>query len=399
MSSGAGARMTASFMVKAYNQGQTIFRQGQDGSYACIINSGRVEVLKEVEGQTVSLAVLGKGEVFGEMALIADEKRTATVKALEYTEVVVLDRDRLLRALRSSIPVVQALVIGLVKRLADTSAMVRRQQDQAQRLEALGHLLQAWSEINRTEPDGSVRLPLRRLVEYSRATMQISPPTLESILEDLADSDLLRVERSRAGRQLILKKPDQIARKAEAVAKRVAARQEREAERAAEQAEGETEAAPEERETAAHPEPLDCYRFAKEAGLEPERLWELLDSGELPETMVLFDGELARRWLKARRSQKKPSRPASSEQRLEKLLDDNRELLARALMALGLDRLQVLLSGASPRSRRIILECLPPDLREELPDPASLPGVSPEAFRRLVELLAAEMGKVRGRGG
>jgi len=397
MSSGAGARMTASFMVKAYNQGQTIFRQGQDGSYACIINSGRVEVLKEVEGQTVSLAVLGKGEVFGEMALIADEKRSATVKALEYNEVVVLDRDRLLRALRSSIPVVQALVIGLVRRLADTSAMVRRQQDQAQRLEALGHLLQAWSEINRTEPDGSVRLPLRRLVDYSRATMQISPPTLESILEDLADSDLLRVERSRAGRQLVLKKPDQIARKAEAVAKRVAARQEREAERAAEQAEGEPEAAPE--EAPPRPEPLDCYRFAKEAGLEPERLWELLAAGELPETMVLFDGELARRWLKARRGQGKPARPASSEQRLEKLLDDNREILARALMALGLDRLQMLLSGASPRSRRIILECLPPDLREELPEPASLSGVSPEVFRRLVELLAAEMGKVRGRGG
>jgi len=59
--------MAQYFQVKNFNQGQVIFREGQEGSYACIVHSGEVDVFKDVDGKAVRLARLGRGAVFGEI--------------------------------------------------------------------------------------------------------------------------------------------------------------------------------------------------------------------------------------------------------------------------------------------------------------------------------------------
>lgn len=61
-----------------------LFREGEAGDFAYVLRSGKVEVLKHAAHGEVQLAVLGEGEVFGEMALFdADERRSATVRAVE----------------------------------------------------------------------------------------------------------------------------------------------------------------------------------------------------------------------------------------------------------------------------------------------------------------------------
>ncbi|MBM4371758.1 MAG: cyclic nucleotide-binding domain-containing protein [Deltaproteobacteria bacterium] len=73
----------------------TVIREGEIGNSMYIIVSGRVRVLKEVRaGEQKTLATLGAGEVFGEMALIDRYPRSASVVTLTNTVLYQLDLDR-----------------------------------------------------------------------------------------------------------------------------------------------------------------------------------------------------------------------------------------------------------------------------------------------------------------
>ena len=62
-----------------------------------VIQDGYVEVIKEVNGQDVRLAVLGKDDFFGEMAIFEKEVRGATVRALGTARILTIESKNLLR--------------------------------------------------------------------------------------------------------------------------------------------------------------------------------------------------------------------------------------------------------------------------------------------------------------
>jgi len=76
-----------------YAKDETIFRKGDVGDYLYIISSGKVEVVEERFGMDVQVAVLGKGEFFGEMALLRQKKRNATVRCLEDCELIAIRKN------------------------------------------------------------------------------------------------------------------------------------------------------------------------------------------------------------------------------------------------------------------------------------------------------------------
>ncbi len=76
-----------------YERGEAIITQGEIGDRFYIIEKGKVEVARVSSGgPEVRLATLGPGEYFGEVALMRDLARTATVRALEPTDVISLGR-------------------------------------------------------------------------------------------------------------------------------------------------------------------------------------------------------------------------------------------------------------------------------------------------------------------
>jgi CRP/FNR family cyclic AMP-dependent transcriptional regulator len=82
---------------KEYRDGDLIVRQGEMGDCMYEILDGRVEVVHEREGQEVRLAVLGRGDFFGEMAIFDREVRSATVRALGSVRALTIDKRTLLR--------------------------------------------------------------------------------------------------------------------------------------------------------------------------------------------------------------------------------------------------------------------------------------------------------------
>ena len=89
--------MKRSELGKIIADGEVIIRQGDTGDYMYEILDGQVEVLQEREGKEVQLAVLDKGDFFGEMAIFEREKRSATVRALGEVRVLTVDKKILLR--------------------------------------------------------------------------------------------------------------------------------------------------------------------------------------------------------------------------------------------------------------------------------------------------------------
>jgi CRP-like cAMP-binding protein len=77
-----------------------VIHQGTTGDSMFIISSGRAEVtVEESPGHSITIAFLGPGDFFGEMALISEEVRSATVRALEDCELLELDRRTLYETL------------------------------------------------------------------------------------------------------------------------------------------------------------------------------------------------------------------------------------------------------------------------------------------------------------
>lgn len=84
--------------LREYGAGQTVFDQGEDGREAHLLVRGVLNVLREdaqKPGQAVLLAVLGPGALFGEMALVSQAPRAATVVSVEPAQVLTVQRAQL----------------------------------------------------------------------------------------------------------------------------------------------------------------------------------------------------------------------------------------------------------------------------------------------------------------
>lgn len=79
--------------IRSLVEDEALFRQGDDGDFFVIIIDGRIEITKHTAKETpVALASLTRGDTLGEMALIDQEKRSASAIAIEPTSVFILSR-------------------------------------------------------------------------------------------------------------------------------------------------------------------------------------------------------------------------------------------------------------------------------------------------------------------
>ena len=81
--------------LKTFRKGDVIIEKGSYGTCAYVIKSGRVEVSDLVDNRRTVLAILEEEQIFGEMGLVEDKPRTATVMSIEDVQLVVLNRDSL----------------------------------------------------------------------------------------------------------------------------------------------------------------------------------------------------------------------------------------------------------------------------------------------------------------
>jgi CRP-like cAMP-binding protein len=127
-----GLRRIAELAVpRTFGAGEVVFREGDASDTCYVVHSGQARAIRESsDGRTITLASFGRGDIFGELAMFEDERRSATVEAVQPTTVVaVLGPD--MRRLMSEHPDISSrLVVALGRRLRETNERLARQSFQ-----------------------------------------------------------------------------------------------------------------------------------------------------------------------------------------------------------------------------------------------------------------------------
>lgn len=127
---------------KVFYAGDVVFREGDEGNFAYLVESGAIEIFKTMEGERVSLSTFSKGEIFGEMALVDNSARMASAMAVEETGVVVITRVMFEKRLRPSDKFVKGLIRVLVTNLRNVhQSYMRRARSVDDHLAAIDFFL------------------------------------------------------------------------------------------------------------------------------------------------------------------------------------------------------------------------------------------------------------------
>jgi CRP/FNR family cyclic AMP-dependent transcriptional regulator len=116
---------------RAYLSGESIFREGDSGDTCYIVRSGRVRVTRRhSDGRVLTLAELGAGQMFGELAMFGGEERSASVEAIEDTRALALLASDMRRLLLGHPEIGVKMLAGLADRLRAANERLTRQSFQ-----------------------------------------------------------------------------------------------------------------------------------------------------------------------------------------------------------------------------------------------------------------------------
>jgi CRP-like cAMP-binding protein len=112
---------------RVFEDGEIVFEEGSTGRDMYVIQSGEVEIIKGTGDSAFVLAVLGKGEIFGEMALFENLPRSATVRVKGKARILTVDA----RAFLSKVSSDPTLGFQILREM---SQRVRRLDEEVKRL-------------------------------------------------------------------------------------------------------------------------------------------------------------------------------------------------------------------------------------------------------------------------
>ena len=124
-------------LKRTFKTGDVIFKEGEVGTEAYLIRSGYVAITKTDSGQTIELATRGPGEIIGEMALLDEKPRSATIVAKSQVEAEVITRSDLRKMLENAPEPLVTIINQLLVRLRDTSDLAASLAADASRNETL----------------------------------------------------------------------------------------------------------------------------------------------------------------------------------------------------------------------------------------------------------------------
>ena len=116
---------------RSFGAGEVVFREGDEGDTCYIVRVGQARAVREhSDGRSITLATFGPGEIFGELAMFDDERRSATIEAIDETEAMAILGADMRRLLRAHPDIAVKMLGGLARRLRETNERLARQSFQ-----------------------------------------------------------------------------------------------------------------------------------------------------------------------------------------------------------------------------------------------------------------------------
>jgi CRP/FNR family transcriptional regulator len=116
---------------RAFAAQEVIFREGDDSDTCYVVRSGHARAIRQhSDGRMITLARFGPGDIFGELAMFDDERRSATVEALDELNTVAIPGSAMRAVLKRHPEIAVKLVIALGRRLRAANERLSRQSFQ-----------------------------------------------------------------------------------------------------------------------------------------------------------------------------------------------------------------------------------------------------------------------------
>jgi CRP/FNR family transcriptional regulator, cyclic AMP receptor protein len=116
---------------RRFAAGEVVFREGDASNTCYVVRSGHARAVHQhPDGRSITLATFGPGDIFGELAMFDDERRSATVETLEDTEAIAILGGDMRRLLSEHPEIAVELLAALGRRLRESNERLARQSFQ-----------------------------------------------------------------------------------------------------------------------------------------------------------------------------------------------------------------------------------------------------------------------------
>jgi CRP-like cAMP-binding protein len=116
---------------RSFRPGHVVFREGDASDTCYVVQAGHARAIREhADGRTITLAHFGPGDIFGELAIFDDERRSATVETLDELRVIAILGPDFRRLLNEHGELAVKLVVSLGRRLREANERLTRQSVQ-----------------------------------------------------------------------------------------------------------------------------------------------------------------------------------------------------------------------------------------------------------------------------
>src|SRR4051795_2585078 len=193
---------------RRFAAGEVVFREGDDSDTCYVVNAGHARAIREhPDGRQITLATFGPGDIFGELAMFDDERRSATVEAADELEGLGILGNDMRRLLRRHPDMAVKLVISLGRRLRAANERLARQSFQTVQSRVAAVLAQLVERAREEGADDGDVL----LVATQAEVAQLAGSSRESASRFLAVLERAGIVSQGRGR-LTVHEPDALAR-------------------------------------------------------------------------------------------------------------------------------------------------------------------------------------------
>lgn len=183
--------------IQKFVAGEYVFHEGDMGREMFIIQEGAVEVLKGLADGEVLLAILGKSDFFGEMALFGNRKRSASIKAKTDCTLLVIEEKTLKKQFSQLPEWFSAMFQVLVNRIRQMDAKIVSQFKLGIEFSILQILYLLIDNEGEKRNDGSVKLSVETAIARMQSILGLSPDMTKQKLREFEFIKLLMFEENK----------------------------------------------------------------------------------------------------------------------------------------------------------------------------------------------------------
>jgi CRP-like cAMP-binding protein len=172
------------------DSGKILFQEGDAGDKMYIIQEGNIRISKQIGGKEHILAVLGKGDFFGEMAIVNQVRRSATATAIGTVKLLAFNREGFLGMIEKNARIALNVIDKLCRRLQHTNNQIQHLVKRNTRGLIALNIYYAFAENGFEQ----ARLEYHKLSREISLNLEIPQDSVLDFIENLASTRVVKTE-------------------------------------------------------------------------------------------------------------------------------------------------------------------------------------------------------------